>query len=53
MGEILGVAPAKIACVGDSGNDLSTLRVCGLPIAMGGVPEEIRATASLSAPPVE
>ena len=53
MGEMLGVEPSEMACVGDSYNDLPMLRACGLPIAMGGAPEEIRAAASLSAPPVE
>ena len=53
MGEMLGVEPSEMACVGDSYNDLPMLRACGLPIAMGGAPEEIRAAASLSAPVVE
>ena len=53
MGEMLGVEPANMACVGDSYNDLPMLRTCGLPIAMGGAPEEIRAAASLSTLPVE
>ena len=53
MGELLGVNPANMACVGDSYNDLPMFRSCGLPIAMGGAPEEIQSAASLSAPLVE
>ncbi len=53
VGEMLGVDPAEMACVGDSYNDLPMLRACGLTIAMGGAPEEIRAAAHLTAPPVE
>ena len=52
-GEMLGVAPSEMACVGDSYNDLPMLRVCGLPIAMGGSPEEIRQAAELTAPTVD
>ncbi len=53
MGEMLDVAPASMACVGDSYNDLPMFRACGLPIAMGGAPEEIRAAAQFTAPAVE
>ena len=52
MGERLGVAPSAMAGVGDSYNDLPMFRVCGLPIAMGGAPAEIRAAANFTAPPV-
>ena len=52
MGEMLGVEPATIACVGDSYNDLPMMRVCGLPIAMGGAPEELQALAKHVAPTV-
>lgn len=52
MGEMLGVAPSAMACVGDSYNDLPMFRVCGLPIAMGGAPAEIRAAAGFTAPRV-
>ena len=50
MGEMLGVSPANMACVGDSYNDLPMMRVCGLPIAMGGAPEELQELASHVAP---
>ena len=53
MGKMLGVEPSEMACVGDSYNDLPMFTACGLPIAMGGAPEEIRSAASLSAPAVE
>ena len=53
MGKMLGVEPSEMVCVGDSYNDLPMLRACGLPIAMGGAPEEIRAAADFMAPTVE
>ena len=53
MGEMLGVAPADMACVGDSYNDLPMLQACGLPIAMGGAPAEVTSVAAVSAPPVD
>ena len=53
MGEMLGVEPSEMACVGDSYNDLPMFAAAGLAIAMGGSPEEIRAAAKLTAPAVE
>ena len=53
MGEMLGVEPANMACVGDSYNDLPMFAACGLAIAMGAAPEEIRDAAALTAPSVE
>ncbi len=53
MGKMLGVAPSDMVCVGDSYNDLPMFAACGLAIAMGGSPEEIRAAAHLSSPTVE
>ena len=52
MGEMLGVEPREMACVGDSYNDLPMMRVCGLPIAMGGSPPELQELASKVAPMV-
>ena len=52
MGKMLGVDPANMACVGDSYNDLPMFRACGLPIAMGGSPEELQQLASHIAPTV-
>ena len=53
MGEMLGVNPPEMACVGDSYNDLPMFRVCGLPIAMGGAPTELQELARQVAPMVE
>ena len=53
MGKMLGVDPAGMVCVGDSYNDLPMFAACGLPIAMGGSPEEIQTAANITAPPVE
>ena len=52
MGEMLAVAPSAMAGVGDSYNDLPLFRACGLPIAMGNAPAEIRRAARHTAPPV-
>ena len=53
MGEMLGVAPENMACVGDSYNDLPMFQACGLAIAMGGAPDDIKSAALLVAPTVE
>ena len=53
MGAMLGVEPSRMACVGDSYNDLAMFRACGLPIAMGGAPLELQALARHVAPLVE
>ena len=53
VGQMLNVSPSNMACVGDSYNDLPMLRACGLPIAMGNAPPEIRAAANFTAPPTE
>jgi hydroxymethylpyrimidine pyrophosphatase-like HAD family hydrolase len=50
---MLGVDPVNMACVGDSYNDLPMFRVCGLPIAMGGAPEEIQRAVRFTVPSVE
>ena len=52
MGEMLGVKPGNMACVGDSYNDLPMFRVCGMPIAMGGAPPELQELARHVAPAV-
>ena len=53
MGELLGVEPAQVACVGDSYNDLPMFRACGMSIAMGGAPADIKSAATVSVPTVE
>lgn len=53
MGEMLGVVPSEVACVGDSYNDLPMFATCGLAIAMGGSPEDIKSASTLTAPTVE
>ncbi|MDA1128889.1 MAG: HAD family hydrolase [Chloroflexi bacterium] len=53
VGETLGVDPANMVAAGDSYNDLPMLRICGLGIAMGGAPEEVKAIADFVAPSVE
>lgn len=42
----LGIALEEVMYVGDSGNDLSALRVVGHPVAMGNAEPEVRAVAS-------
>ena len=53
MGEMLGVEPADMVCVGDSYNDLPMFAACGFPVAMGGSPEDIKGAATLTVPTVE
>jgi len=53
VGNTLGVDPANIVAAGDSYNDLPMLQACGLGIAMGNAPEEVKAIADFVAPTVE
>ena len=53
MGEMLGLEPADMVCVGDSYNDLPMFGACGLAIAMGGAPPELQELAGYVAPRVE
>ena len=53
MGKMLGVVPSDMACVGDSYNDLPMFAACGLAIAMGGSPTDIKGAAALTVPTVK
>ena len=53
LGTILGVATGDMAGAGDSYNDLSLLRVCGVSIAMGDAPAELKSIADYVAPTAE
>ena len=44
---------SQMIAIGDSYNDLPLLAACGLGIAMGGSPEELRAIADHVAPSVD
>lgn len=41
-----GIAPAEIAAVGDSDNDLAMLRAVGCPVAMGNASREVKEAAA-------
>ena len=53
LGEMIGVDPNRMAAAGDGYNDLPLLKVCGLRIAMGDAPEELKAIAHYVAPSAE
>jgi len=53
LGRILGIDPANMIGAGDSYNDLPMLEVCGLRIAMGEAPDELKALADYVAPSVD
>lgn len=42
---MLGVDMAQVMAIGDSGNDVSSLREAGLGVAMGNAPEPVKAAA--------
>lgn len=46
MGRRLGIAPDRIATLGDAGNDVAMFRASGLSIAMGNASADVRAAAS-------
>jgi hydroxymethylpyrimidine pyrophosphatase-like HAD family hydrolase len=50
---MMGTKPSRVIAAGDSYNDLPLLRMCGLRIAMGNAPTELKAIADYIAPPVE
>ena len=53
VAEMLGVGIDRIVAVGDSYNDISMLRECGLSIAMGDAPDEVLAVADRVVPSVD
>jgi len=48
---MLGVETGDMAAAGDSYNDIPMLRVCGVGIAMGDAPQELKDMAHYVAPP--
>ena len=50
---MIGVDAGSMVAAGDSYNDMPLLQVCGLGIAMGNAPDELKAIADYVAPPVE
>ena len=53
VAEMLGVDIDSIVAVGDSYNDISMLRECGLAIAMGDAPDEVMAVADRVVPSID
>ena len=47
------VDAGDIMAAGDSYNDIPLLQMCGLGVAMGNAPDELKAIADYVAPPVE
>ena len=45
--------PSNIVAVGDSYNDLPMLEACGLSVAMGNAPPEVKSIADFVVPSVE
>jgi Cof subfamily protein (haloacid dehalogenase superfamily) len=45
LAELLGVPPAAMACIGDMPNDTPMFAVCGMSIAMGNAPPQVKALA--------
>ena len=53
LAKILGTDASRLIAAGDSHNDLSLLKACGLRIAMGNAPDEVKAIADYVAPSVD
>ena len=53
LAEMLGIDARQIIAAGDSYNDLPLLQACGLGIAMGDAPDELKAVADYVAPSVD
>lgn len=47
LGAEWGIAPAEIAAIGDSDNDLAMLRAVGCPVAMGNAAAGVKAAAAM------
>ena len=50
---MFGLDPEQLIAVGDSYNDLPMLEACGLGIAMGDAPSELKSIADYVAPSVD
>ena len=53
LSRMIGVSTGSMVAAGDSYNDMPLLQLCGLGIAMGNAPDELKAIADYVAPPVE
>lgn len=53
LAKILGIDTSEMIGVGDSGNDLPLLKVCGLKVAMGNATESLKTIADYIAPSLE
>ena len=53
LSRMIGVGTGGMVAAGDSYNDMPLLQLCGLGIAMGNAPDELKAIADYVAPPVE
>lgn len=53
LAQMMGIELSRMIAVGDSYNDLPLLEVCGLRIAMGNAPEELKVVADFVAPSVD
>ena len=53
LARLMNIDTGQIIAAGDSHNDLPLLQVCGLRIAMGDAPEEIKSIADYVAPSVD
>ena len=53
LADMLGIDTGRIIAAGDSYNDVPLLQECGLAIAMGDAPDELKAIAHYVAPSVD
>lgn len=51
--KLLDLDPKQVVGVGDGYNDFSLLEACGLKVAMGSAPEELKAIADIVVPPID